>query len=98
MIKVIHEAYSGYLSFYYSQIRHDFYDAVVGYVIYIMYHNSIEMVRIEKTEGIWNQEIELSNESLLSNVKWTIFSYIIEWTSYSQWNDDEVRFVLVQHV
>ena len=62
-----------------------------------MYHNSIEMVRIEKTEGIWNQEIELSNESLLSNVKWTIFSYIIEWTSYSQWNDDEVRFVLVQH-
>ena len=33
MIKVIHEAYSGYLSFYYSQIRHDFYDAVVGYVI-----------------------------------------------------------------
>jgi hypothetical protein len=55
------------------------------------------MVRTEKTEGIWNQEIELSNESLLSNFKWTIVSYIIEWTSYSQWNDDEVRFVLVQH-
>ena len=40
----------------------------------------------------------LRSEWLLFNAKWEqFFSYIMARTSYIQWNDDDVRFVLDQH-
>jgi len=36
------------------------------------------------------------NEYVLFNAKWAIIQQMLTRTSYSQWNDDDVRFVLDQ--
>ena len=37
------------------------------------------------------------SEWLLFDAKWAIFSSVVARTSYFQWNDGDVRFVLDQH-
>jgi hypothetical protein len=44
------------------------------------------------------QVSESVSESLLFNAKWTIFCSIMERTRYIQWDDNDVHFVLDQHV
>ena len=44
-----------------------------------------------------SQRVQMS-EWLLFNANWAIFSYIKARTVNFQWEDDEVRFVINQHV
>ena len=52
---------------------------------------------IKKSINFWNMS-ERASDKLLFNVIWTIFSYIMERTSYIKLDDNDIHFVIDQQL